>query len=65
VEWCGHGEPSARWHSDEIVATAMRNAPLPWLGKQGYQVRVEEVMMVELLASWIGQWCSDNGAMWW
>ena len=60
MEWHGHGESRARWRSDEIVATVMQNATLPWLGKQGYWDGVEEVMMVELLVRWIGQWCSDG-----
>ena len=46
-----HGELSARRRSDEIVATAMQNMPLPRHSKWDKRVRVEEVMTAELLAS--------------
>ena len=44
---------------------AKQNALLPWLGKRGKRVRVEEVTMAELLARLIGEWCSDGSEQAW
>jgi len=54
MECSGHGEPQARLCSGDGAVVAKQNVPLPWLGKRGKRVGVEEVMMVELQASRIG-----------
>ena len=54
VEWLGHDESRARRCSGDDAVVAKQNVPLPWLGKRGKRVGVEEVMMVELQASRIG-----------
>ena len=51
MERCGHGKPSVRRRSDEIVATTMQNTPLPRLDKGGKWVGVEQVTMTKLLVN--------------
>ena len=50
VEWLGHCEHGARQRSGDGTRAAKLNVPLPWLGKRGKLVGVEEVTMAELLA---------------
>ena len=60
MEWPSHGEPRAWRCSDDAMVAAKQNAPLPWLGKRGKRVGVEEVTMAEPLAQPIGKWCGDD-----
>ena len=58
----GHGEPRARWRSDDGAVATKQNTTLPWLDKRGKMVRVEEVTMAELLVNLIGHWCCDDSS---
>ena len=49
VEWLGHYEHGAWRRSGDGAWAAKQNAPLPWLGKRGKLVGVEEVTMAELM----------------
>ena len=65
MEWPSHGEPRARRRSVDGAVVAKQNAPLPWLGKRGKLVEVEDVTMAELLVQPIGEWCSDDSERAW